>query len=354
MQLWNKGTDINREILAFTVGDDHLLDLKLVPYDCVASKAHARMLGKIGVLTQEEAAKLCACLDGISALAKQGRFTIAPEEEDCHTAIENHLVRECGEAGKRIHTARSRNDQVLTALRLYEKDAIAQAIGLIQALAARLRKKADAHKDAPMPGYTHMRKAMPTTAGTWLSSFADALADDAELLAIVGVIVDKSPLGTGPGFGVPVFAIEREMTAREMGFARVQENPVYAQLSRGKLEAMLLSGLVQVMLTLNRLASDLALFSMQGYAGDEGAALRGRRDRDGVPLDHGAGDGGNRDRRGAMRRSDDAGTVRDRGGVPAREGAGGGVQGRVQDCGREALAHRGGKSARVDASRSVD
>jgi argininosuccinate lyase len=265
MRLWDKGAPLDEAILRFTVGNDHVLDQELVLYDCMASKAHAAMLEKIGVLTAQEAAQLRACLDEIVALSGQGAFPITREDEDCHTAIENHLVKKCGEAGKKIHTARSRNDQVLTALRLYEKAQLREILGLVQELKAVLHGSAQAYASVPMPGYTHMRKATPTTVGMWLSSFADALDDDASLLGSALAIVDQSPLGTGPGYGIPVIPIDREMTAKEMGFARMQQNPIYAQMSRGKFEAMILAALAQAMLTLNKLATDLALFSMAEF-----------------------------------------------------------------------------------------
>ncbi len=265
MRLWDKGTEVDDLILDFTVGDDHILDLRLVKYDCLASMAHARMLHKIEVLTQEETEQLVESLTIIKELAEKGEFPITKEQEDCHTAIEAFLTDKLGEAGKKIHLGRSRNDQVLTALRLYEKeqlDNLRASFGeLRQALAGRI----DRYGHIPIPGYTHMRKAMPSSIGMWLGSFTAALNDDSTLLKAVFKLVDRSPLGTAAGFGVPVFELDREMTAGLMGFASVLANPHYAQLSRGKIEMTILSLLSAVMFDLNRLASDLLLFSMDEF-----------------------------------------------------------------------------------------
>ncbi|MEW6074128.1 MAG: argininosuccinate lyase [Planctomycetota bacterium] len=261
MTLWDRDAPVDAAILAFSAGNEHQLDQRLVPYDCAASIAHARMLGAIGVLAEEEVARLQAGLEEIRRLHGEGKFPIAPAQEDCHTAIEEWLTHEVGEAGKKIHLGRSRNDQVLTAVRLYEKDALAELGRRLARLAAALAARIARDGAIPMPGYTHMQRAMPTTAGTWLGAFAAAVRDDEELLRAVAALVDRSPLGTGAGFGIPVFALDRALTARELGFAGVLENPIYAQMSRGKLEGSVLHLLSTVMLTLNRLASDLLLFS---------------------------------------------------------------------------------------------
>ena len=265
MKLWDKGDGVDKEIERFTVGDDYLLDARLVRYDCIASMAHARMLEAIGVLGVDELAALTAGLREIIELAGKGEFPIAPEDEDCHTAIEGFLTTRCGEAGKKIHTARSRNDQVLTALRLYEKDALAEIRGRLLDLRTALRETSARIGHVPIPGYTHTRKAMPTEIGTWLGAFADAAADDARLLEAIEELIDQSPLGSAAGFGVPVFELDKDMTADEMGFSRVMENPIYAQMSRGKFEITILNGLGQIMLDLNRLATDLIFFSAEEF-----------------------------------------------------------------------------------------
>ena len=265
MTLWGDEQKIDSTILEFTVGDDYLLDQRLVKYDCLGSIAHVEMLCSIAALTQDESDRLVAGLNAIIALNDQGQFHIEPKQEDCHTAIEDWLTRECGEVGKKVHLGRSRNDQVLTALRLYQKDNLAtiaeKLAGFREALARRIAQ----HGALPFPGYTHMRRAMPTTIGTWLGAFADAAEDDARLVDAARDLIDQSPLGTGAGFGIPVFELDRDLTASELGFARVQENPIYAQMSRGKFESTVLHVLGQIAFDLNRLASDLILFSTQEF-----------------------------------------------------------------------------------------
>ena len=266
MKLWRKGSsELDRRIEAFTVGDDPLLDLELVRHDCVASKAHARMLCSIGVLDAGELAALLEGLDEILALEERGEFTIREEDEDCHTAIENYLVERCGDAGKKIHTGRSRNDQVLTALRLWEKEALAGLRELLGAYGDALRSVIERQGDVALPGYTHMQKAMPTTVGTWLGAFVIAAEDDAGQLEAALALADQCPLGTAAGFGVPVLELDRERTAKELGFARVQENPIHAQHSRGKFEAVLLGVCSQILYDLNKLASDLVLYNMSEF-----------------------------------------------------------------------------------------
>lgn len=265
MRLWKKAKDIDDRVLNFTVGDDHLLDLRLVKYDCIASKAHAQMLQKIGALTEDETNKLCDGLSAIMELAAQGKFKIEKEEEDCHTAIEAFLTRKYGEVGKKIHLGRSRNDQVLTAVRLYEKEMLKEIKGSLENIKETLTTAIEKYGNISLPGYTHMRKAMPTTAGIWFGSFNAAFADDLFLLDAVYRIIDQSPLGTAAGFGTPVFKIDRKTTAKLMDFSSVQENPVYAQFSRGKFEMGIMSLLTGIMLNLNKLATDLLLFSMEEF-----------------------------------------------------------------------------------------
>jgi len=265
MKLWQKTKQLDKEIEKFTVGRDYILDKDLVGFDCVASKAHARMLGKIGILTGKEVAELIQGLDQIIALDKKGEFKIALEDEDCHTAIENWLIEHVGEAGKKIHTGRSRNDQVLTAVRLYSK---AKLTDCMEALATTIGHIEDFIKtfgEIPMPGYTHTRKAMPSSVGMWAGAFKDAFTDDIELLKAALKLVDQNPLGTGAGYGIPL-PLDRAMTTKELGFAKTQENPIYAQNSRGKFESFILTVLGQVMLDINKLAADLVLFTLPSLA----------------------------------------------------------------------------------------
>jgi argininosuccinate lyase len=265
MTLWNKGVDVAEDTIAFSAGDEYLIDQRLVPYDCRGSIAHVKMLLSIGVVNATECEQLIAGLEEIARLHRAGEFTILRQQEDCHTAIEEWLTERCGDAGKKIHLGRSRNDQVLTAMRLYEKDAIADTRDLLVSYQATLRRRAEEQRGTSMPGYTHMRKAMPTTVGTWLAAFADSVADDQLLLGSVATLTDRSPLGTGAGYGIPVFDVCREKTAAELGFAAVQENPIHTHMSRGKYEAAILAVLSQIMLSLNRLATDLLLFSTDEF-----------------------------------------------------------------------------------------
>ena len=266
MKLWEKGMVVDKEVEAFTVGNDYLLDQRLVEFDCTASIAHSKMLGKIGVLTKSELAQLEKGLNEIITLNKSGKFNISKEDEDCHTAIENYLTEKYGEVGKKIHTARSRNDQVLTALRLYEKHELQQVKKLVVEFQNALQIVIKKQGNVKMPGYTHMQRAMPTTVATWLGSFQDALNDDLQLLDVTFTLVDASPLGTAAGFGVPVLEIDRSFTAKELKFAKLVKNPIYAQLSRGKVESSFMHCLTQVMLTLNKLATDLMLFSTAEFS----------------------------------------------------------------------------------------
>ncbi|KAF0124777.1 MAG: argininosuccinate lyase [Elusimicrobia bacterium] len=265
MKLWAKGYDLDRDIESFTVGDDYLLDRRLVKYDCAASLAHAGALRAAGLLTAGEYAGISAGLREIAALDARGKFRIRREEEDCHTAIENRLTSRCGPAGRKVHTGRSRNDQVLAALRLYERDALLELKSRLAAFAAACRGLAARRGRVPMPGYTHMRRAMPTTIGTWIGCFAAAAADDSKLADALLRLIDQSPLGSAAGFGVPVLNIDKRRSARLMGFSRAIENPIYAQFTRSKFEPAIMHLCSQVMLTLNKLASDLVLFSMPEF-----------------------------------------------------------------------------------------
>ena len=263
-KLWDKGVDLDKAVEAFTVGKDPALDNVLIPYDCKASIAHARMLGEMGYLENNEVEKLVMELENIINLHREDNFTIQVSQEDCHTAIEEYLVEQLGDVGKKIHTARSRNDQVLTALRLYYKEALQEIIDLGESWIKVLGKFGEENYDVSFPGYTHMQKAMPSSMAMWAGAYTDGMKDDLSMLKSVAKLIDQSPLGSAAGYGVPI-KIDKEMTAKEMGFDRVQKNPIYCQISRGKFELSILHGLGQIMLTINRLASDLILFSMAEF-----------------------------------------------------------------------------------------
>lgn len=263
-QLWSKNIQPNKNILAFTVGEDYLLDQLLVPYDCEASVAHAKMLQKIRILTKKETNQITKTLREIQDLHKEGNFPISQEQEDCHTAIEQYLTEKLGDTGKKIHTARSRNDQVLTALRLLYKDNLQKITNLTQKVMHAISSWAEKYKDILLPGFTHTRKAMPSSILLWSQAYVDAWSDDLKLINTVCDLVDQSPLGTGAGYGVPM-KIDRKYTAKKLGFAKVQENPIYTQMSRGKFESSILHVCSQILFNANKLASDLILFSTQEF-----------------------------------------------------------------------------------------
>ena len=263
-KLWDKGVSLNQQIEAFTVGNDYLLDQSLVYYDCIASKAHASVLEKASLLNRDEAQKIKQGLDEIIELQNKGEFEITPEQEDCHTAIEAYLTDSLGELGKKIHTARSRNDQVLTAQRLYYRDKLKDVESLRILLIETIAQFVERYVQVSYPGYTHMQKAMPSSFAMWGWAFIASMEDNGMLLTTVSKIMDQSPLGTAAGYGVPL-EIDQEMAAQELGFARVQENPIYAQNSRGKFEALLIHSLSAVTTDLNKIASDLILFNMSEF-----------------------------------------------------------------------------------------
>lgn len=263
-KLWDKGYEIDSRIERFTVGEDFLLDRDLVRADVAGSAAHATMLASIEVLNDEELAKLKDGLRHILIDFADGQFSIRPDQEDVHTAVEEYLTDLLGDLGKKLHTGRSRNDQVLLDLRLYGKEKLhALAEGLI-ALVRALAAFAKAHELVPMPGRTHMQIAMPSSLGLWAGAAAEAMLDDIELLKGAHALADQSPLGSGAAYGSALL-LDRAMVARLLGFARVQNNVLYCANSRGKAELATLQACGQVMLDLSRLAQDLMIGSMPEF-----------------------------------------------------------------------------------------
>jgi argininosuccinate lyase len=260
-KLWEKGHSLHSLMEAFTIGDDPLLDARLVNADCVASMAHATMLASIGILSTSDRDRLLKELGAIIEAYESGDFAIARSDEDVHTAIENRLVGSVGDAGKRIHTGRSRNDQVLAALRLWSRGFLFAFQDACLQLCARLLGFAEKHAGDPMPGRTHMQTAMPSSVGLWAAAFAEELLDVAELTRTAFRLLDCSPLGSAASYGVPL-PLNREMVAELLGFGRVQNNVLYANNSRGKLESIALEAVEQACLTLSKLAQDLILFSL--------------------------------------------------------------------------------------------
>lgn len=264
MKLWAKGYDPDSQIEKFTVGQDPVLDMELLPYDIWGSIAHAEILHEAGVLTKEEAGNIIEALNDLKKLWSEGKFSIKIEDEDGHTAIENYLTEKLGDLGKKIHTARSRNDQVITAMRLYEKDQLTKIDKRGKVLIEKLSAFSDECIKVSMPGYTHTRKAMPYTVGNWAKGHRDSLIDDLVLLQAVFKIIDQNPLGTGAGYGVP-FPLNREKSTEIMEFSKVMESSVYAQNSRGKFEGQVLQVCTSILMSLNRWASDIILFTMPEF-----------------------------------------------------------------------------------------
>lgn len=249
---------------AYTVGDDYLSDQQLLGYDIAASKAHAQMLQSIGVLSNDELARLAEALDGLYAKWEQGAFTIEQHQEDGHTAIEQYVVEQLGDTGKKLHTGRSRNDQSLVMTRLYLKESLGQALTLASQLSGGFDLAADKAGGVVMPGYTHMQKAMPTTVAIWLASFADGFSDLQGLLVATREIIDQNPLGSAAGFGVSL-GIDREHTTKSLGFKRTQNNTMYCGLSRGLFELLSVQALSPLMVLSGKFAQDMLLFTTEEF-----------------------------------------------------------------------------------------
>jgi argininosuccinate lyase len=265
-RLWDRGEPLDALVLRYTAGEDHALDDRLVAYDARASAAHAAMLHERGFLSAEELASLRAALAAIAAEHAADAWRVSLAEEDCHTALENRLVARCGEAGKRIHLGRSRNDQVLVAVRLWLKDALASLAEDADAAALALETVAEREGDAPMPGYTHQQRAMPSTIRLFATGYAVELRDDAAGLRAAVRRADKNPLGSAAGYGVPGVALDRASTTRALGFASTHEPVTAVQFSRGKAEAGALFEAALLAQDLGRLAAELCLFATAEFA----------------------------------------------------------------------------------------
>lgn len=266
-KLWQKSTtdtqsEIAQKVEAFTVGKDYELDQVLVPYDVQASKVHAKALNKAGILTDKELKKLTGTLSEVQKMWEKGEFTITVQDEDMHTAIENFLIDKLGDLGKKIHTGRSRNDQVLTAMRLYEKESLGKILDDVKTCASLMIEFGEEHEEIPMPGFTHTRKAMLSSVGLWAGGFAEMLILQMEAAPGVRSLTDRSPLGTAAGFGT-TFDIDREFEARELGFEHPIVCSTTAQLSRGWVELQVVQFLAAITAVLNRLASDVIGFSSE-------------------------------------------------------------------------------------------
>ncbi len=264
-RLWDKGGSLDSRVLEFTAGEDHSLDDRLVAHDVRASIAHAEMLAETRLLSAEDLAKIRDGLISIGTAHAQGKWRVSLDEEDGQTALEARLTAQIGETGARIHLGRSRNDQVLVAMRLYMRDVVAELATAADAAAGALLALAARQGTIALPGYTHMQQAMPSSVDWWARGFAAEIRDDAEGIRQTMRRINRNPLGSAAGYGTPNLPISREATCRRLGFDDVHEPVTAVQLSRGKAESQLLFELTLLVQDLGRLASDLLLFNTREF-----------------------------------------------------------------------------------------
>ncbi len=264
MKLWDKGYSTDQFVEEFTVGRDRELDLYLAEADVLGNMAHMKMLHSIGLLSREDHDALAEGLKRIYASVQAGEFVIDEGVEDVHSQVEFMLTEMCGDAGKRIHTGRSRNDQVMVDLKLFSRSALISLQQSVEELFNILMSKAEEYKDVLMPGYTHMQVAMPSSFGMWLSAYAESLADDLLMLRAAYDLVNTNPLGSGAGYGSSV-PLDRTMTTRLLGFEDLAYNSVYAQMQRGKTERTVLTAIAAIAATIGRLAQDVCLYSCANF-----------------------------------------------------------------------------------------
>ena len=264
MKLWQKNTDVNQLVENFTVGKDREFDQMLAPFDVLGNIAHAKMLAAIGLLTEDEAGQLCKELQLIYKSIEAGQFTIAGHIEDVHSQVEFLLTEKLGDTGKKIHSARSRNDQVLVDIKLFLRHEIMQLVLHIRSFFELLQQKSEAYKDHLLPGYTHLQLAMPSSFGLWFGAYAESLADDVETLRAAYTVSNKNPLGSAAGYGSS-FPINRTLTTQLLGFDDLHYNVVYAQMGRGKAERITAQALANVADTLARMSMDTCLYLNQNF-----------------------------------------------------------------------------------------
>lgn len=262
--LWNKGTPATERVEEFTVGNDRTLDLRLAKYDVEGSRAHIRMLCSIGLLGKDEFGKLTAALDRISESIAKGEFRLEDDVEDIHSQIELMLTRELGEIGKKIHSGRSRNDQVLVDIKLFLRDELRSIREEVLQLFNTLQALSEKYREVLLPGYTHNQLAMPSSFGLWFGAYAEALADDMFLLGGAYNVINRNPLGSAAGYGNS-FPLDRQMTTELLGFDTPVYNSIAAQLERGKAERCVASAIGSVALTLNKLASDCCMYMCPNF-----------------------------------------------------------------------------------------
>ncbi len=264
MKLWKKEFSLDKAIENFTVGNDREIDLHIAKYDVIASKAHAKMLASVKIIPEEESELLIQELNVLLEQIENETFVIEHDFEDVHSKIEYELTKKLGEVGKKIHTARSRNDQVLVALQLYYKHEIRFIIEKVKSLFSTLISLAETHQHKLLPGYTHLQVAMPSSFGLWFSAYAETLVDDIELLKATLKIVDQNPLGSAAGYGSS-FPIDRDFTTKALEFSTLKYNVVAAQMARGKNERILASSLGNLANTLSKFSMDICLYMSQNF-----------------------------------------------------------------------------------------
>ena len=265
-RLWEERLPLDERVLRYTAGEDHLLDARLVAYDVRGSIAHAEMLAAQELISHDDCHAICGGLRALEAAFDRGEWQITLEDEDVHTALEARLTENIGPAGGRLHLGRSRNDQVLTALRLYLRDAALDLAGRVEHLRSSITHLAENQGEIELPGYTHMQHAMPSSVELWCGGFEEGFGDAVEGLRAVHRRINKNPLGSAAGYGTPGLPLDREFTTKRLGFAVTQSPVTAAQLSRGKAESALLFEITLLMQDLSRMASDLLLFYTQEFA----------------------------------------------------------------------------------------
>jgi argininosuccinate lyase len=264
MKLWQKNESSNSKVDLFTVGNDRVFDAMLAPFDVLGNMAHAKMLASIGLLTNEESDALCVALKKIYTDIEQGKFFIADDVEDVHSQVEFLLTEALGDAGKKIHAARSRNDQVLVDVKLFLRHEVEQLVIKIEELFQLLQQKSEAFKRHLLPGYTHLQLAMPSSFGLWFGAYAESLVDDVATLRAAYTVINKNPLGSAAGYGSS-FPINRTLTTKLLGFETLNYNVVYAQMGRGKAERITAQALANVADTLAKMSMDACLYLNQNF-----------------------------------------------------------------------------------------
>jgi argininosuccinate lyase len=264
MKLWEKSIRVNKDIESYTVGRDWEMDVYLAPYDVLGSMAHITMLESVGLLNKKELLPLLEELRNIYHQAVEGKFEIEEGVEDVHSQVELMLTRKLGDVGKKIHSGRSRNDQVLVDLKLFTRDRIHMLVGSVSKLVGVLLTQSEKYKDILMPGYTHLQIAMPSSFGLWFGAYAESLVDDLQLLLAAYKICNRNPLGSAAGYGSS-FPLDRQMTTDLLGFDSMDYNVVYAQMGRGKMERTVAFAIAGIAGTLSKLSYDVCLFSSQNF-----------------------------------------------------------------------------------------